>query len=336
MRILIIGGTGIISTRITRLLVERGDEVVLFNRRIRPSQVGEGYSSIVGDRTDFAAFEAMMREAGTFDCVIDMVCFKPEEAESALRAFAGRTSQYIFCSTVDVYTKPAANYPVTEDFEKQPSPEFVYAANKARCEEVFFAAHRRGELAVTSIRPGHTLGEGGNNLLHAMGRGNYHVDRLRKGQPIIVLGDGTSFWPTCHRDDVAEAFVGAVGNSKALGRGYHTAGEEWQTWRGYHRGLAEAIGAPAPEFVCIPTDALVKLAPEEAFLAKVNFSGNNLFDNKAAREDLGFRITVPWVDTARRTIGWLPTMVCSKGARISRSMTASLPNGGARPAGLAQ
>ena len=79
-----------------------------------------------------------------------------------------------------------------------------------------FRAHETGELAVTSIRPGHTYGEGGNNLIHSL-PGNFYVNRIRKGLPIIVHGDGSSFWPTCHRDDVAVAFVGALGNDKALG-----------------------------------------------------------------------------------------------------------------------
>ena len=305
MRILIIGGTGIISTGITRLLIERGDEVVLYNRGLRPSQVEGSFTTITGDRKAFTSFEKQVQEAGTFDCVIDMVCYLPEEAESAVRTFKGRTGQYIFCSTVDVYTKPAATYPITEAAERYPSEKFPYAYNKARCEELFFAAHERGDLVVTSIRPGHTYGEGGNNLLHALGRGNYHLDRLKKEQPIIVHGNGTSFWPTCHRDDVSVAFVGAVGNEKAKGRGYHVAGEEWMTWEGYHQGLAEAIGAKPPEFVHIPTDALVRMAPQDSALTEVNFSYNNLFDNTAAREDLDFRVTIPWIEGARRTIKWL-------------------------------
>ena len=304
-RILVIGGTGIISTGISRVLIEQGYEVVLYNRGQRPSQVAGDYTTIAGDRKDFAAFENEMAEAGTFDCVIDMVCYLPEEAESAIRAFKGRTGQYVFCSTVDVYTKPAAAYPITEAAEKLPSEKFMYGYHKARCEELLFAAHERGDLVVTSIRPGHTYGEGGNNLLHALGRGTYHVDRLKKGRPIIVHGNGTSFWPTCHRDDAAVAFVGALGNVKAYGRGYHVAGEEWMTWEGYHQGLAEAIGAKPPEFVYIPTDALVRMAPEQAMLTEVNFSYNNLFDNTAARQDLGFRVTIPWVEGARRTVKWL-------------------------------
>ncbi len=305
MRILIIGGTGIISTGISRLLVERGDDVVLYNRGLRPSQIEGNYTTITGDRKEFHAFERQMQEIASFDCVIDMACYLPQEAESAIRAFRGRTGQYIFCSTVDVYTKPAAAYPITESAERLPSRKFPYAYNKARCEELLFAAHERGDLAVTTIRPGHTYGEGGNNLLHSLGRGNYHLDRLKKEQAIIVHGDGRSFWPTCHRDDVSVAFVGAIGNERALGRGYHVAGEEWMTWEGYHQGLAQAIGVEAPQFVYIPSDALVRMAPQEAYLTEVNFSYNNLFDNRSAREDLGFRVTIPWIEGAARTIQWL-------------------------------
>jgi nucleoside-diphosphate-sugar epimerase len=305
MRILIIGGTGIISTGITRLLIERGDDTVLYNRGLSPSLVEGNYTTIIGDRKDFVSFENQMQEAGFFDCVIDMVCYLPEEAESAIRAFKGRTGQYIFCSTVDVYTKPAAAYPITESAQKLPSEKFPYAYNKALCEELLFDAHQRGDLVVTSIRPGHTYGEGGDHLLHALGTSNFHVDRLKKEQPIIVHGNGTSFWPTCHRDDVSVAFVGAIGNEKAKGRGYHVAGEEWMTWEGYHQGLAKAIDAKAPKFVHIPTDVLVRMAPQEAMLTEVNFSYNNLFDNTAAREDLGFRVTIPWVEGSRRVIKWL-------------------------------
>jgi nucleoside-diphosphate-sugar epimerase len=104
---------------------------------------------------------------------------------------------------------------------------------------------------------------------------------------------------------VAVAFLGAIGNEKTKGRAYHVAGEEWMTWEGYHSGLADAVGAPAPQFVHIPTDLLVRMAPAEANLCEVNFTFNNLFDNGAAHEDLGFRVTIPWKEGARRTIQWL-------------------------------
>lgn len=307
MRILILGGTGKISTGITRLLIDRGDDVVLFNRGTTDSLLDGGYTTITGDRrADLPGFEKQIGEAGIFDCVIDMICYTPEEAESAIRAFSGRTGHYIFTSSVDAYTKPAASYPITEDAERRPPKEFLYGYNKARCEDLLFAAHEAGKLAVTSIRPGHTYGEGGNNLIHPPGFGNVYLDRMKQGMPIILHGNGQSVWPTCHRDDVAVAFVGAIGNEEAMGRGYHVAGEELMTWQQYHERIARAMGYPPPQFVYIPTDALVRMIPEQAgVLCRYNFTYNNIYDNSAAREDLGFRVTIKWADGVKPTIEWL-------------------------------
>lgn len=302
MNILIIGGTGLISTAITRQLVERGDNVTLYNRGQRCADIPD-VAQMHGDRTDYPAFEAQMRESGPWDAVIDMVAFRPEDVESAIRAFRGRTGQYIFCSTVDVYTKPARRYPITEEAERQPSPNFPYAWNKARCEEILFAAHERGDLAVTAIRPAYTYGEG--SILHSLGWRTYFLDRLRRGKPVIVHGDGTSFWTACHRDDVARTFVGALGNRDVLGRGYHVTGEEWLTWNQYVETVAEAIGAPPPTIVHIPTDLLVRLAPQEAEWCAINFQYNNIFDNSAARRDLGFRYTIPFIEGVRRVVAGL-------------------------------
>jgi len=306
MRVLILGGTGKISTGITRRLIERGDDVVLFNRGTTGSLIDGGYTTITGDRkSDLPAFEKQMAEAGTFDCVIDMICHTPEEAESAVRAFSGRTGHYIFTSSVDAYTKPAAAYPITEDAEREPPKAFLYGYNKARCEDLFFAAHERGELAVTCIRPGHTYGEGGNNLIHPPGFGNCYLNRMKRDMPVILHGNGQSVWPTCHRNDVAAAFVGAICNEKAMGRGYHVTGEELMTWQQYHEGIAKAMGYPAPRFVYIPTDALERMLGEQAMLCKYNFTYNNIYDNTAAHEDLGFKVTIKWVDGVRPVIEWL-------------------------------
>jgi nucleoside-diphosphate-sugar epimerase len=294
----------LISTGITRQLVARGDKVTLYTRGQRDVEVPDGVERIIGDRNEFAWFEVQMAEAGPWDCVIDMVCFTPEQAESAIRAFRGRTAQYIFCSTVDVYTKPAARYPVREDAERKPSPSFPYAFDKAKCERLFEEAHAQGDFALTAIRPAWTYGEGGA-ILHTFGWNTYHLDRLLKNQPIIVHGDGTSFWAACHRDDVARAFVGAVGNEAAFGRGYHVAGEEWLTWNAYHRVVAEALGAPPPDLVHIPTDVLGMVAPRAAEWCVENFCFNNVFDNMAARSDLGFEYVIPFAEGARRVIEWL-------------------------------
>lgn len=304
MRVLIIGGTGLISTGITLQLLARGDDLTLLNRGSRPLPFEGPIRSLQADRRDFARFEALMAEEGLWDCVIDMVCYQPDEAESAVRAFRGRTKQYIFCSTVDVYTKPAARYPIREDADRRPKPSFPYAYAKGLCEETFWAAYARGDLPITVIRPAQTYGEGGR-LVHTLGFETYFLDRIRRGMPIVVHGDGTGLWSVCHREDVARAFVGAVGNEHALGRAYTVAGQEWLTWNRYYEGLAEAMRVPCPRLVHIPTEVLGRWMPQKALWCVENFSYINIFDTTAAERDLGFRYTIPWVEGARRTIEWL-------------------------------
>ena len=108
MKVLIIGGTGLISTAITGQLLERGDDVTLYNRGKSEARIPAGAKTLHGDRKQYAEFEKQMAEAGNFDCVIDMVGFVPEDAESVVRAFKGRIGHFIFCSTVCVYGGPAS------------------------------------------------------------------------------------------------------------------------------------------------------------------------------------------------------------------------------------
>lgn len=303
MRILIIGGTGLISSGITPLLTARGHDVTLYNRGTTPAQFEDTTTRIVGDRRDSAVFEARMADSGHWDCVIDMICFTPDQAESAVRAFREHADQYLFCSTVDVYRKTNARYPITEDAPLGQSPAFPYALNKGKCEAVFRQAHAAGDLCVTTIRPAHTYGEGGG-LLHTMGFATYVVDRLRKGQAIIVHGNGRSLWSAAHRDDVAVAFANAAGNPDAYGCAYHVAADEWLTWDRYYQLIAQAAGAPEPTLVHIPTDTLMRVVPEQATWCAENFGHNNIFDNAAAKRDLGYRYTIPFIEGIGRVIAW--------------------------------
>jgi nucleoside-diphosphate-sugar epimerase len=302
MKVLIIGGTGLISTAITSQLIARGDEVTLFNRGRTEARIPSGVAQVHGDRKQHEAFELQMAALGTFDCVIDMICFVPAEAESDIRAFAGRAGRFIFCSTVDVYSKPASRYPYTEDEPHHPVGD--YGRKKAECEAVFRRAHEDGELPVTVVRPAYTYGEGGT-IIHTFGWSTTYIDRIRRGKPIVVHGDGSSFWVCCHIEDVARAFVGAMDGPAAAGKAYHATGEEWMTWNAYHQKVAEALDAPEPRLVAIPTDLLAAVAPQRSGIAATNFRFNNIFDNSAAHADLGFRYTVPWVEGVRRTVAWL-------------------------------
>jgi nucleoside-diphosphate-sugar epimerase len=302
MKILIIGGTGLISTPLTGFLLERGDDVTLYNRGETASRIPSGTHTLMGDRQQHATFEKQMQEVGHFDCVIDMVGYAPEDAESVVRAFRGHIGHFIFCSTVDVYKKPASRYPYTEAEEY--GGLNTYGKNKVICEKTLLAAHQHGDFPVTVIRPAYTYGES-RGVLYAVGSSGGYLDRIRNGKPIIVHGDGTSLWVSCHIDDVARAFMNATQNERTYGKTYHTTGEEWMTWDQYHQGVAEALGAPAPKLVHIPTDTLLKIAPKRSVSVADNFQFNNIFDNSAAHADLGFRYTIPWVQGVRRSVDWL-------------------------------
>ena len=302
MKTLIIGGTGLISTYTTQLLAARGDDVTLYNRgqSIYPTPVG--VKTILGDRTHYETFVTQIAEAGVFDVVIDMVGYHPDDAECVVRAFRGRTVQFIFCSTVDVYLKPATLYPYTEAEAYGGLND--YASNKVKIEKRLWQAHQAGDFPVTIIRPAYTYGEG-RGPLHSLGWGTAYMDRIRRGLPVVVHGDGTALWTACHAADVGAAFAAACGKEITFGKAYHTAGEEWMPWNTYHARVAEALAAPPPRLVHIPTDLLVRVAPRRCGIIQQNFQFNNIFDNTAAHTDLSFCYTVDWLTGVRRMAAWL-------------------------------
>ncbi len=304
MNVCIIGGTGLISTGITRQLVDAGHEVTCFTRGESEARVPEAVSFVHGDRNEPDAL-ATIRETEP-DCVIDMVCFTPEQARDAIDVFAGEIDQYVFCSTVDVYARPAERNPITEDAQRHDDEHFVseYGENKTLAEDAFMAAHERGDFATTVIRPWSTYGEGGG-VLHTFGKDTYVLDRIRAGKPIIVHGDGSSIWGPCHRDDVASAFVNAIGNTTAYGEAYHVTSEENVAWDVYYQKVARAMDAPAPEFVHIPTDVLLQVAPDRTGMLDAHLQYSTVFDNSKAKRDLDFAYTIGFEEGTRRTIDWL-------------------------------
>lgn len=306
MKILLIGGTGNISTPITKMMQGKGLDITLFNfDQTHPDWLLPEVKVISGNRRDLPLYKSEILKNGTYDCVIDMVCFEPEDAINDVAIFKGQTAQFIFCSTVDVYPKTPARYPVNEDMEIGALPSFQYAWKKVECEKTLWEAHSRGNFQLTVIRPGATYNESWSPGVHSFGGQTYHLDRLRKGKPFIMHGDGTSIWVSSYRDDTARAFVGAVGNYAAFGQAYNATGDEWMTQNHIWHTIAEVIGAPEPDFVYIPTLLLAKMAPAEAEWCRENFMHNNIFDNSKAKRDLGFKYTVPYRDGVKLCYDYL-------------------------------
>ena len=301
MHVLFIGGTGLISTAIARQLLESGHQVTLFNRGKSESRLPSGAQEIRGDRKDYAAFEQAFADK-TYDVVVDMVAFHPDDTASAIRAFAGRCGQFIHCSTVCVYSGPVTQIPTTET---EPYHSLGgYGKNKAACEELLFSAFSDQQFPATVMRPSHSYGEGGS-ILRSVGPGDTFVDRLRKGKPIIVQGDGNSLWASCHVDDVARGFIGVMGNARCLGEAYNVTGDEWMSWNTYHEQVAEVVGGTFNP-VHIPTDVLRVMSPEHASGLHEIFSWPSIFDNSKIKRDTDYiGQTVSFKEGVRRTVAWL-------------------------------
>jgi len=303
MDVLILGGTGLISTAITRQLDATGHDVTVCNRGESDAAIPESVDHVRADRfgDEFPA-----RVSGTDpEVVIDMLCFSESDAELAIEAFEDRIDQYVLTSTIDVYRRPVESNPVTESAPRRP-PTSDYGARKASAEDAIRAAHDRGAFAATIVRPWTTYGPHGNgNLCHTFGVDTTYLRRLRDGEPIVVHGDGTGLWGPTHRRDVAGAYVGAVGNRAAYGEAYNVTAEGVPTWNEYYRTLADALGAPEPELVHVPTDVLLEIAPEKTDFLADHGRYSTTFDTEKARRDLGYEQSISLERGAREVIAYL-------------------------------
>jgi nucleoside-diphosphate-sugar epimerase len=299
VKILLIGGTGLISTAIVNQLVERGDDVTVYNRGVTPWRIPKTVTEIKGDRWKYPEFEKQMKDL-SFDAVIDMVAFAPENAESVLRAFAGRVKHIVVCSTVCVYGGPMTRLPATDDEPHRPVGD--YGKNKSKIESILLSVNGKNGLHTTVLRPSFTTGEGAtaSGILFDDSLPN----RMRKGLPVIVMDNGKCAWAIAHVSDVARGFVNCLLNPKAYGQAYHLTSDEHTDWNGVFAELARAVGGKFNP-VYIPTEWLYAQAPHRAVGVKYIYQYPSVFDNSKAARDLGFKTTIPLVETFRRQVAWM-------------------------------
>ena len=250
MRIGILGGTGNISRSFAPLLLAMGHEVACINRGqlVAPDDLPKGVKHLQADRADMPAFEAAM-QAQKFEAVIDMICFKPEQAQSSIRAFGGKhLKQFVHCSTVCTYGVDYDIMPVTEDHPLRPISD--YGRNKVAADNVFLEAHAKEDFPVTIIKPSTTYGDKMGALRQVAWEFSW-IDRVRKGLPIVVCGDGNALHQFLHVDDAALAFTGVLGKEVCLGKTYNMMRTEAMTWRDYHETAMRVLGKEV-ELVGVP------------------------------------------------------------------------------------
>lgn len=300
MRVLFIGGTGIISTACTKLAAERGIDLTLLNRGRRAAHIPPGVRTIAEDIEEAAG----ALEGERFDAVVDWVAFTPAHVERDIALFRGRTRQYIFISTENAYQKPPAHYLITESTPLV-NPFLQYSRDKIACEDRLIRAYREEGFPVTIVRPSLTYGDTQIPLaVNAWGKSYTQVHRMRSGKKVIVPGDGTSLWVVTHNSDFAKGLVGLLGHAQTIGHAFHITSDEVLTWDQIYRITAEAAGAE-PKLAHIPSEFLAACVPDLRGSLLGDKAASVVFDNTKIRRFVpDFRATVPFAEGIRRTLAW--------------------------------
>ena len=282
MKVLIIGGTGLISTGIVKHLLARNADITMFNRGQRAAGIPAGVHVLHGDRNEVAIFE---RECGSqhWDVVIDMICFTPEQADADIKIFSGKCRHFIFCSTVCTYgAKVPPHIFIEETFPQEPISD--YGKNKVLCERIFLEAHHRQKFSATIIRPSHTYGPGAT-LIDNLEFDPVAWDRIERGLAILCAGDGLGLWVSTHRDDVGKLFAYAALNPKTFGQSYNATSDLHMTWEQYYQTVAAVLGKPA-NLRYLPARQIWSREPARFGLLREITAFHGAYNSSKARRDV--------------------------------------------------
>jgi nucleoside-diphosphate-sugar epimerase len=299
VRVLFIGGSGVISSACSRLAAESGIDLFVFNRgRSLGRPLPAGVTVLRGDIRDPQGAREVLggRE---FDAVVDWVAFTPEHVQAGIDLFRGRTGQYVFISSASAYQTPPARVPIVESTPLR-NPFLRYSRDKIACEELLRAAYRDDGFPATIVRPSHTYDE----TLVPFEGGWTVLGRMRQGKPIVVHGDGTSLWTLTHHRDFAAGFVPLLGHPRTVGDVFHITSDDVLTWDQVARALADAAGALA-DIVHVPSDAIAAADPEWGASLLGDKSHSLVFDNSKLRSVVpGYRAVIPFEQGAREIVRW--------------------------------
>ena len=304
MKALIIGGTGVISTSVTELALERGWDITLLNRG--KSSLPDGVKSIVADIHDEEAVKSALHGM-KFDTVAQFIAYTAQDIERDIRIFDGITNQYIFIGSASSYQKPVLDYRITESTPLV-NPFWQYSRNKTESEAVLMAAHMKNGFPFTVVRPSHTYCKKKVPVALHGSKGYWQImKRIIDGKPVIIPGDGTTLWTLTYASDFAKGFVGLMGNSHALANAYHITSDESMTWNMIHEIIAQTLGKPLNAYH-VSSDFLSECGKQYDFEGQLLGDKANTvtFDNtKLKRTVPDFNCTVTMSEGIRTAVNYV-------------------------------
>jgi nucleoside-diphosphate-sugar epimerase len=299
LRVLFIGGTGVISSACARVAVAHGIDLFVLNRgRSTDRPLPSGVTTLRADIREPRSVRSEINDRD-FDTVVDWVAFTPDQVRTDIELFSGRTAQYVFISSASAYQTPPARVPVTESTPLR-NPFWAYSRGKIACEDLLVAAYREQGFPATIVRPSHTYDQ---TTVPFEGRWTV-LGRMLAGKPVIVPGDGTSLWTLTHHEDFARAFVPLLGHRRTVGEAIHITSDDVLTWNQIAETLAAALGVTA-RLVHVPSDAIAAADPDWGAGLLGDKAHSMIFDNAKVRALVpGWRAVIPFEQGAREIADW--------------------------------
>jgi nucleoside-diphosphate-sugar epimerase len=305
MKLLFIGGTGLISSACVDLALERGHEVFVVNRASsKKYSIPSGAVLIQADiHADEDSLAAKLK-GHRFDAVIDFLAYTTADVQRGISLFRDRADQFVFISSASAYQKPPKHYLITEQTPLE-NPFWAYSRDKIACEELLMKTFREDGFPATIVRPSLTYGPSQIPILGASWLHPYTVvDRVRRGAKLITPGDGTSLWVLTWNADFAVGLLGLLGNQKAIGESFHITSDEVLTWNQIFKELYLALGVEANN-IHVPSDLIVAYNPAVLGSLIGDKVNSVVFDNsKIKRFVPEFQCRVTWSEGVRRSLAW--------------------------------
>jgi nucleoside-diphosphate-sugar epimerase len=298
---LFLGGTGIISSACVSEALAAGHDVTVLNRGTTSHRpLPDGVRSVSADVRDPDALDVALGTE-TFDVVADFMSFTPDHVQAHIDRWTDKVGQYIFISSASAYQTPPARLPVIESTPLR-NPVWRYSRDKIACEDLLVSVYRRSGFPMTIARPSHTY----DRTSLPFHGGWTHIERMRRGKPVIVHGDGSSLWTLTHHRDFARAFVGLFGDVRNHGEAFHITSDEVLTWDQIARALGTAAGVKA-DIAHISSEVIAAAGVDadwgDSLLGDKAHSLS--FDNSKIKAAVpGWQAEIPYWRGAREIIEW--------------------------------
>jgi nucleoside-diphosphate-sugar epimerase len=240
MKILVIGGSGILSSAVVDRCIELGHEITMLNRGRHKKYINPKANLIICDvNNDELVLEKL--QGLYFDVIIDFIVFNKEQLAHSLQLFGNIAKQYVFISSAQAYNTSIKKI-LTEDAET-PQPLWSYSVNKDICEKYLVNYCSTKNINYTIVRPG--VNYDNRRIPYGMyppiGMHWTIVSRILAGKPIITWNGAQNKLNLTRVEDFANGMVGLLGNPSAYNNIFNVVGDNMYKWQDVLDTLGELL-----------------------------------------------------------------------------------------------